>query len=1064
MAAGSEALQRELADIFGDRVRFDRLERKLYSHDIGEMPPLVRPLVDAGLAGAVVRPADEAELVRLVKWASERRVPLVPRGASTSGYGGVLPVEGAVVVDMLNFSSLVSIGGQRRDGAVLSGAEGDMAPSTAGDESEDETRFGGSASIATATFGTGSVWENVERALAKSGLALRLYPSSAPSSTVGGWLAQGGAGFGSYEYGYFAENVVSARVVLPSGEVRDFAGAELAKIAGAEGTTGIVTQVTFAVRPLQEEVVRGYAFESARELSVALKAIRFDELPIWSLTFINPENVRLKSQVPLRVHAGHEVGEHVDLPEAYVMLAVYPASRREAVEGRLESMALAAGGARIADEDARREWDERFNPMKVKRIGPSMVPMEVVVPSENLAKVVEELDAAIKQPLVLEGMVGKSDEVVLLGFIPHDSSRFGFNLAFGLTLTAFKIAEANGGRVYSTGLYFRHKAEQVLGGRGVARYLEAKRELDPNGVMNPGKVVGNGTLGKMMNAASRFEPLVRALGNRAGAPIGGNGGNGRGLGKGRIPDDVAYYANACAQCGYCVRSCDQFYGRGWESDSPRGKFYYLREVLAGREKFEQADVNRFMVCTTCETCSVRCQLNMPVEESWMELRGQLIHKEGRMTFPPFEMMGAALEAEGNIWARYREGRDDWVPEDLRPKIKPKAGVAYFAGCTASYVEKDIAEASLRLLDAAGVEFTTMGKDENCCGIPMLVAGKWDLWEENMRRNIEKMKETGAKTVVASCPACHMVWAQLYKEWADKLGIEYDFEVKHYSEIAADKIASRELEFTHEVPAKVTFHDSCHIGRASGVYEPPRELIKAIPGVELVEMEHNREEGLCCGSVLTLVGERPVAAGIGNVRLDEAVEAGAESVVALCPCCQVQLRVTSKQRDKEIPVHDLARLAMLGLGYEIPDSTEVALEAWGPFERFIDLMQPKAMADLMEAVFEPMFAAMPKPLGLMMDLMKKIPGGLRLMKPMMPLMLPMLVPILMPKVMPEMLAEVEKRTGPLPDFIVEQMPDLLPKTMDALMPNMLPLMTPYVVPKMLDYMKNGKPAKTAGQPA
>ena len=536
-------------------------------------------------------------------------------------------------------------------------------------------------------------------------------------------------------------------------------------------------------------------------------------------------------------------------------------------------------------------------------------------------------------------------------------------------------------------------------------------------------------------------PPRRPIGERKPAKVGG------------IPGDVAWYAYACAQCGYCVRTCDQYYGRGWESESPRGKFYYLREVLEGREKFEQDDVNRFLVCTTCETCSVRCQLDMPVEESWMELRGDLIQDKGFMTFPPFEMMAAALRGEGNIWARYRATRDEWVPDDLKPKIKEKADVCYFAGCTASYVEKDIAEASLRVLDASGVEFTTMGKDENCCGIPMLVAGKWDLWEENMKHNLKYMEETGAKTIVASCPACHLVWKQLYPEWCEKLGIPYDYEVKHYSEIAADKIASGELEFTHPVNKKVTFHDSCHIGRASGVYEPPREMIKAIPGIEFVEMEHNREEGLCCGSVLTLVGERPVAPVIGKEKLDEAKAAGADEIIALCPCCQVQMRVTNDTLNAGMPSSDLARLAMQGLGVEIPDSTEYALEAWGPFERFIDLMQPEAMADLMEALFPQMFAAMPKPMGAMMNAIKCIPGMRPVMMPIMPKMLPMLLPSLMPKVMPDMVAEVERRTGPLPDFMAEQMPDMLPKVMDELMPNMLPLMTPYVVPKMIDYMQS-----------
>ena len=129
-----------------------------------------------------------------------------------------------------------------------------------------------------------------------------------------------------------------------------------------------------------------------------------------------------------------------------------------------------------------------------------------------------------------------------------------------------------------------------------------------------------------------------------------------------------------------------------------------------------------------------------------------------MTFPPFEMMAAALKSEGNIWAGYRKDRMDWYPQDLKAAHPPggKAKNVYFAGCTASYVEHDIGQASVRLLDKAGVDFVHLGNEENCCGTPMLVAGRWDLFAEIMKRNIELVKQAGADTVIVSCPACDMM--------------------------------------------------------------------------------------------------------------------------------------------------------------------------------------------------------------------------------------------------------------------------------------------------------------------
>jgi Fe-S oxidoreductase/FAD/FMN-containing dehydrogenase len=1018
MAVLSERVQHGLESIVGDRVRVDRVERRMYSADIGEMPRLVKPFVSAGLAGGVVRPRTEAEVVALVRFAGGNALKLVPRGASTSGYGGVLPVEGAIVVDLSGMHQILEV----------------------------------DAAARTVRVQPGLIWEELARGLVSHGLALRLYPSSTPSSSVAGWLAQGGAGFGSYEYGMFKDNVASARVVLPTGEVRTFTGSELATlIADAEGITGIITEVTVMLRDLEPEVHRLVAFTDALALNAALRDISVQALPIWSITFLNPESTRLKKKLPHRHgHPYEEAHSHYEpvMPEAFLAVIAYPESRTGRVDAALAAIITAHDGSELPKEAAEHEWEQRFAPMRLKRVGPSIIPTEVVVPLTELAAVLREIDAKIHQPFVLEGMVGKGDRVVLLGFIPHDSRTFAFNAAFALSLSVIAIAKRHGGAAYSTGLYFRREAPTVLGADRVRALTEFKAKVDPSGVMNPGKVLGRGVIDLLMGAASALEPLIRPISNLMKPPATVKLKDRHG-----IPADVAYYAYACAQCGYCVHTCEEYSGRGWMSHSPRGKYLYLREVMEGREKFDRKMVDTFLVCTTCEVCNTRCQLQLPVEHSWMTMRGKLIQDEGRMTFPPFEMMAASLRGENNIWAGKREKRADWMPDDIAPKIKENAPVAYFAGCTASYVNTDVAQATVRLLDKAGIEFTTLGTDEACCGIPMKVAGRWDVFEEIYLHNTAEARKRGVKTIVTSCPACGLVWKELYAQLARERGEEYEFEVKHYSELAAEALADGRLVFDHEVNKTLTFHDSCHMGRAQGNYEPPRDLLKAIPGVTVVEMEHNREEGLCCGSVLTLVGETPVAPILGKMRLDEAVDAGADAMIALCPCCQVQLRDSADKNGIDLPVDDLARVLMEGLGLHIDSSSANSLLQWGYFEKFIYLMEPEAMADLMAALLPEMMAAMPAGMVPMMKAARAIPGGLALMSKMMPVMMPLLVPGIMPKVMPAMLAEVSRRVGPLPDDMEALMPDLLPKTMDALMPNMLPLLIPFITPKMMAYVRN-----------
>jgi len=308
-----------------------------------------------------------------------------------------------------------------------------------------------------------------------------------------------------------------------------------------------------------------------------------------------------------------------------------------------------------------------------------------------------------------------------------------------------------------------------------------------------------------------------------------------------------------------------------------------------------------------------------------------------------------------------------------------------------------------------------------------------------------------------------MWRQVYPVWAKKLGFEYGIKAAHYTEIMAEKIRSGEFKFPEGgfKPATVTWHDSCHIGRVSGVYDAPREMIKAMPNVKFVEMAHNRENGHCCGSVLTLIKEPPVAAEIGKDRLDEAVEAGADKVLALCPCCEFQLRVSADKKKVPVEIVDLARYASAALGYDFPDPHPEVKAQWAVFDAMIALMTPKGFADLMATLFPELVRAMPFGMGGMMKAMGKIPGALTLMKPMFPVLFPRLLPMMMPKVMPVMLSRVAEQI-PMPDYMKEQMGELMPRVMGQLMPHMIADVVPLVTRPMINYLTgiNGKGAKGA----
>jgi Fe-S oxidoreductase/FAD/FMN-containing dehydrogenase len=1019
-----------LEQTFGSRVTFDEIERLLYSHDIGAVPSLIKPLIGKCMPDAVVQPENEEELAALIRWAGENHIPLTPRGKASSGYGGVLPRNQGIVVDFYRMNRIVKIDPDAN----------------------------------TATIQAGVVWEKLDRELGKYDLTLKTYPTSYPGSTAGGWLAQGGAGLGSYEAGWFKDNVVSARVVLSDGSVKNFEGEDLDVISDAEGTTGFISEVTIRVMPKEEMDVVSIGCPDAHDLQKLIEAMVLEDLPIWSLLFINPRMAELKNKAPLMEHLGHPVEERVLLPASYITTLTFRKKDKDRVTNGLNKIMKLCEAEILSERIAEHEWKNRFKLMVVKRLGPSLVPAEVVIPLSSLGDVMTDIEHKINQPIVKEGVVirqganGKP-EVVILGFIPGDERKFNYNFVFPLSLTVMKIAEKHGGRAYATGLYFTKKGKQIYGKERLGRLKKFKKEHDPKEILNPGKVFDSGFLGTAIKLGGIFEPLIRPFGNNIITQIGEKPEEP----VRDIPADVAWYAYGCSQCGYCIEECDQFYGRGWESQSPRGKWYWLRRYMEGKQDWNQFMIDTILVCTTCELCNLRCSAALPIEPSWMKLRGKLIHEKKEMTFPPFEMMAEALRKEGDIWAGYRKDRFNWFPKDLEEKHGPqnKAKTTYFAGCTASYVEHDIAQASVRLLDEAGVDFTTIGTKETCCGTPMLVAGLWDVFEEILRKNIAAVKEQGADTVVASCPACDMMWRHVYPEWASKLGIEYGITAKHYSEIMSEQIKDGKFTFPPNEMKEtcVTWHDSCHIGRVSGVYEPPRDLIKAIPNVKFTEMSHHHDDAHCCGSVLTLIKDPPIAADVGETRLKEAVEAGAEKVLSLCPCCEVQLRISADKKNIPIEVVDLANFAASALGYEFPDPNPEVKKQWGVFDAMITLMTPQGFADLMATMFPELVKAMPFGMGPMMRAMGKIPGALNLMKPMFPILFPRLLPIMMPKVMPTLLERVAQRIS-MPDYMLEQMPELMPKVMDNLMPHMVDDVVVLVTQPLIDYLQGKLPAESA----
>jgi Fe-S oxidoreductase len=224
---------------------------------------------------------------------------------------------------------------------------------------------------------------------------------------------------------------------------------------------------------------------------------------------------------------------------------------------------------------------------------------------------------------------------------------------------------------------------------------------------------------------------------------------------------------------------------------------------------------------------------------------------------------------------------------------------------ATYRAKNIAKSTIELLKRGGVEFDLLGEDEWCCGSVMLRTGNSDVADELREHNVEAFKKSGTDMVITSCSGCFKTLSQDYEKETGSL----DFEVKHFLEVLRELVEQGKLKFS-ETKMKVTYHDPCHLGRHSGMYDIPRDILKSIPGLEFVEMPKNRENARCCGAGGGVrAGYRELSDKMADTRIEEAVGTGAEVLTSACPFCTFALREAAERKGSKIRVLDLPELLM-----------------------------------------------------------------------------------------------------------------------------------------------------------
>jgi Fe-S oxidoreductase len=360
---------------------------------------------------------------------------------------------------------------------------------------------------------------------------------------------------------------------------------------------------------------------------------------------------------------------------------------------------------------------------------------------------------------------------------------------------------------------------------------------------------------------------------------------------------------ACLQCGRCTGGCPM------GLRSPLNSRRLLYESLIREDGQALLERDEVWDCTACRTCADRCPRGLEPVDVVRAIRTAKI-EGGRIP----ETAMAALESSlkhGNPWGRSRQKRTAWI-EDLPVRSieeDHESERLWFVGCTPAYDPRcqGMARALARILEASGTDYTTLGTEEVCCGSEVLRLGELGLFEELAETNRENFRELGFREVVTTSPHCMNAFRQDY---------ELEIPVLHYSELLADLAASGKVPLAREVPLKVAFHDPCYLGKQNRIYDAPREAIRAVPGVELVEFDRSRERSLCCEGG----GGRMWIEGMGEgernaqIRVRDAAAMGVDAVVTACPFCLLTLEDARKTAGLEdrLQVVDLAELVAMAL--------------------------------------------------------------------------------------------------------------------------------------------------------
>lgn len=366
-------------------------------------------------------------------------------------------------------------------------------------------------------------------------------------------------------------------------------------------------------------------------------------------------------------------------------------------------------------------------------------------------------------------------------------------------------------------------------------------------------------------------------------------------------DERLYTAmHKCTRCGQCTYGNEE---ADFSSLCPmqiKGKFFtysaggvmqLARALYEGRITFSESVRDILYLCTTCGACEVNCGVIESQVDLFTLIKKELV-KNGIPLLEPHKMLAENILTRKSPYGGRLPGRNEWLPKERSEKMSSQAEIFYFVGCVSSYKETEIPNAFSSVLEKLGTSFT-VSDDEWCCGAPLYFSGNEEKVSDIVKHNVEIIENSGASTVVMTCPTCTMVFKKYYPKWLKR---ELNFEVLHSTEFLEELLRDGKLKLDTVASDKtVTYHDPCHLGRGLEIYDPPRRILSYIKGIQFKELSTSRENSFCCGGGgLLPTGFPKFSDDLAQARISEIKDMGAKLIVSACPACKENLKISAKK--------------------------------------------------------------------------------------------------------------------------------------------------------------------------